>query len=132
MSLSPLWQSELLVIVHALAAILAIVLGGIQFALPKGTSTHVWLGRIWATVLGLVALSSFGIHHIRTFGPFSVIHLISLFTLYSLWDGVRSARNKKIKEHRKTMITLYVLALILTGAFTLLPGRVFHNVFFGA
>jgi len=29
------------------------------------------------------------------------------------------------------MIQLYLLALILTSAFTLLPGRIMHNVIFG-
>lgn len=37
-----------------------------------------------------------------------------------------------IKAHEKTMKSLYFLALIITGGFTLLPGRVMHTVLFGA
>jgi uncharacterized membrane protein len=33
--------------------------------------------------------------------------------------------------HRNSMIQLYVLALLLTGAFTLVPGRTMHAVIFG-
>jgi len=132
MNLSPLLDSHWVVILHALAAILAIVLGGIQLLMKKGTSAHRLLGRVWVGIMFLVAVSSFGIHEFRMFGPFSLIHLLSLLVLYSLWDGIRRIRKRDVAGHKKTMIHLYALALILTGAFTLLPGRVFYRVFFGA
>lgn len=36
-----------------------------------------------------------------------------------------------IQGHRKTMIRLYVAACLVTGAFTLLPGRLMHTLLFG-
>ncbi len=132
MNFEPLWQSEWIVIIHALAAILAVVLGAVQLAMPKGTPVHRGLGRVWVALIALVALSSFGIHHSRMFGLFSPIHLLSLFTLYTLWEAITAARANKIDKHKKDMIVLYVLALLLAGAFTLLPGRVFHEVVFGS
>ena len=44
----------------------------------------------------------------------------------SSWRGRR-----KVQAHRAIMINLFIFALVLTGAFTLLPGRVMHAVFFG-
>jgi len=132
MSLSPLLNSHWLVIVHALAAILAIVLGGIQLWIKKGTPVHRLLGRLWVSIMAVVAMSSFGIHQFQMFGPFSLIHLLSLLVLFSLWQGISRVRKGDVAGHKKTMVQLYVLALILTGAFTLLPGRVMYNVLFGA
>ena len=77
-----------------------------------------------------VALSSFFIHTIKMLGPFSPIHLLSAYTLYSVYEAITSARAGNIAQHKSTMIRLYGLALILTGAFTLLPGRIMHTVFF--
>lgn len=132
MNLTPLWDSSWVIVIHAIAALAAIVLGGLQFSLRKGTLTHRVLGRIWVAIMALVALSSFGINEFRMIGPFSVIHLLSLLVLYSLWQGVSRVRKGDIEGHKKTMVQLYWLALLLTGAFTLFPGRVFYRVLFGA
>lgn len=120
-----------LIQLHAVLAAGAIILGAIQFALPKGTGTHRVLGRIWVALMAVVALSSFFIHELRIFGPFSAIHLLSILVLISLWQAIRLARQGDIARHKKTMIRLYVLALLITGAFTFLPGRLMHRVFFG-
>lgn len=132
MSLAPLWGSGWITVLHALTALFAVVLGGIQLATRKGTTRHRYSGRLWVGIMALVALSSFGINEFRMLGPFSVIHLLSLLVLYSLWQSIRAVRNGDIALHRKIMVQLYVLALVLTGAFTMFPGRVFYRVFFGA
>jgi uncharacterized membrane protein len=36
-----------------------------------------------------------------------------------------------IRQHRIWMVLLYILALLVTGLFTLWPGRVMHGVLFG-
>ncbi|WP_393956232.1 hypothetical protein [Methylorubrum sp. POS3] len=41
------------------------------------------------------------------------------------------ARARRIEAHRWTMIGLFVGALVITGLFTLVPGRVMHAVLFG-
>jgi len=132
MSLSPLLSSHWIIILHASAAILAIVLGGWQFLMKKGTRFHRWLGRTWVSLMLVVAISSFGIHEFQMLGPFSLIHLLSLLVIHALWEGVTRIRKGDVVGHKKSMVQLYALALILTGAFTLLPGRVFYRVFFGA
>ena len=131
MSWSPLFTSGPIITGHALAALAAIALGALQLALPKGTFAHRGAGLAWIATMALVALSSFFINEFRTFGPFSPIHILSAFTLWALWSGVAAARRGDIAHHRQTMWSLYALALILTGAFTLLPGRRMHAVLFG-
>jgi len=132
MSLSPLLESNWIIILHASLALLAIVLGALQFLMKKGTVIHRLLGRLWIGMMAVVAVSSFGIHDIRMLGPFSVIHIVSLFVLVSLWEGVSRIRKGDIAGHKKTMTQLYAVALVLTGLFTLLPGRIFYRVLFGS
>ena len=82
--------------------------------------------------MAFVAVSGLFIHTIKLWGLFSPIHLLSFLTLITLWFAVKAARTGNIKRHEKIMKMLFFLALILTGLFTLVPGRVMHTVFFGA
>ena len=116
---------------HALAALLAIVLGGIQLCLEKGTLRHRLCGWLWVCLMVVVAVSSFFIHEIKLWGRWSPIHLLSLWTIFSLGLAIYYAQIGKIHRHRQVMRALYVFALILTGFFTLLPGRVMYQVVFG-
>lgn len=116
---------------HALAAMVAIILGGIQLAMKKGGAVHRLLGRLWVGLMAVVAASSFFIHEIKFWGLYSPIHVLSLWTLFSLGLAIYFVRVGKIKRHQQVMIALYGFALILTGFFTLLPGRVMHQVVFG-
>ncbi|MDG5495597.1 MULTISPECIES: DUF2306 domain-containing protein [Azospirillaceae] len=116
---------------HAVLAALAIMLGAVQFAMPKGTPLHRGLGYLWVTGMALVALSSFAIHELRVIGPFSPIHLLSIFVLYALIKAIIAARQGRIAQHKRGMILLYILGLLITGGFTLLPGRLMYRVLFG-
>jgi uncharacterized membrane protein len=116
---------------HALAAFAAIFVRGAQLVMRKGGNIHRVMGYIWVTLMVGVALSSFFIHELRMLGPFSVIHVLSIWTLLSVYLAVRTARERRINAHRRWMQNLYVLALLLTGAFTLLPGRTMYLVLFG-
>lgn len=131
MSLAPLIQSGTVITLHALAALPALVLGAVQFLLPKGGALHRIFGYVWAALMMAVAASSLAIHDIRMFGPFSPIHLLSLLVLVSVPMAVRAARRGQRRRHRAGMIELFLLALVGAGAFTLLPGRVMHEVVFG-
>jgi uncharacterized membrane protein len=81
MSLAPLLDAAPAIPLHAFAAMSAFVLGLVQFAAPKGTLPHRTLGWIWVLLMASVAVSSFWIHQIRLVGPWSPIHLLSIFTL---------------------------------------------------
>ena len=117
---------------HAIAAMIAIILGGVQLSMKKGGKTHKLLGRIWVGLMLIVSFSSFFIHEIQLWGAYSPIHLLSLWTIFSVGLALYYVRIGNIKRHKQVMIALYGFALILTGFFTLLPGRVMHQVVFGA
>ncbi len=131
MTFAPLFAAPLAVIIHALAAMAAFVLGTVQLAAPKGTLPHRTLGWIWVALMAVVASSSFLIHTICIYGPFSIIHGLSIITLIVLPMGVAHARNHRVVKHMRVMTLLFLGALVLSGFFTLMPGRIMHDVVFG-
>jgi uncharacterized membrane protein len=131
MSLAPLLDAAPAIPLHAFAAMAAFILGVVQLAAPKGTLPHRTLGWIWVLLMAFVAASSFWIHQIRLVGAWSPIHLLSIFTLVMLPLGVWRAHRHQVDAHRKTMISIFVGALVIAGLFTLLPGRIMHAVIFG-
>jgi uncharacterized membrane protein len=130
-SFAPLLDAKFPIPIHAIAAITAFVLGVVQFAGPKGTLPHRTLGWIWVGLMLTVAISSLWIHQIRLWGPWSPIHLLSIFTLSMLPFGVWMAHRHRVAEHRRIMILMFSGALVIAGLFTLLPGRIMHSVVFG-
>jgi uncharacterized membrane protein len=132
MSLAPLLDAAPQIPLHAFAAMAAFVLGVVQLAAPKGTLPHRALGWIWVALMGIVALSSFWIHQIRLVGPFSPIHLLSIFVLVVLPLGVWRAHRHQVAAHRRIMTLIFAGALVIAGLFTLLPGRIMHAVMFGS
>ena len=45
--------------------------------------------------------------------------------------AVHYSRQGNYRLHKIWMVLLYILALLVTGGFTLWPGRVMHGVLFG-
>jgi uncharacterized membrane protein len=131
MSLTPLLAAPAVIQLHAFAALAALGLGVAQIAAPKGTLPHRALGWAWVGLMGTVALSSFWITGLAGQGRWSWIHLISAFTLLALVSAVRHARRGNIRAHRIAMLALFAGALVVTGGFTLLPGRIMGTVVFG-
>ncbi|MGX1322934.1 putative membrane protein [Bradyrhizobium sp. USDA 377] len=132
MSLAPLLEAAPAIPLHAFAAMAAFVLGLVQFSAPKGTLPHRAIGWIWVVLMAVVAASSFWIHQIRLVGPFSPIHLLSIFTLVVLPLAVWRAHTHRVVDHRRMMILIFAGALVVAGLFTLVPGRIMHRVIFGA
>ena len=131
MNLAPLLAAPAVIQIHALAAFSAFSLGVVQLAAPKGTIPHRTVGWLWAGLMLAVVLSSFFIHEIRLWGPFSPIHLLSVFTLAMLPLAIWAARRHHVERHRRAMTSLFLGALVIAGGFTLLPGRIMHAVVFG-
>jgi uncharacterized membrane protein len=131
MTLAPLLAAPLAVRIHAFAAMAAFVVGPVQFAGPKGTLPHRLVGWSWAALMLTVALSSTFIHLLRIWGPWSPIHLLSLLVLVTLPLALWTAHRHEVRHHRRAMATLFIGALVITGGFTLLPGRIMHAVVFG-
>ena len=122
---------------HATLALLAVLIGLYIFLTKKGTKQHRILGRIWVTFLIIVSLTAIFIQAINP-GQYSLIHLLIPWTIgsliYSIWN-IKKFKNTKIERykfaHMYSMIGVYVGALLIAGAFTLMPGRFFHEILFG-
>ncbi len=130
MNIAPFLAAPPLVQLHATAALAAFALGAWQLAAPKGTLPHRTVGWAWVVLMAAVALSSFGITGGRGAGRFSWIHGISLFTLLALPVAVTHVRRGRTESHRWLMVGLFLGALVITGAFTLLPGRLMGRIVF--
>jgi uncharacterized membrane protein len=130
-SLAPLLDATPTIQLHAFAAMAAFALGVVQLAAPKGTLPHRTVGWIWVALMVIVAASSFWIHELRLWGPWSPIHLLAIFTLVTLPLAVLHARRHRVVRHRNAMIGIFTGALVVAGLFTFVPGRIMHAVAFG-
>ena len=131
MTIAPLLDATPAIQLHAFAAMTAFVLGIVQLSAPKGTLPHRTIGGIWVMLMVVVSLSSFWIHELRLWGPWSPIHLLSISTLVMLPLAVWAAHRHAVDYHRRAMTGIFLGALVLAGLFTLVPGRIMHNVVFG-
>jgi uncharacterized membrane protein len=131
MSLQPLLEAAPAIQVHAFAAMAAFVLGAVQLTAPKGTLPHRTIGYVWVTLMVVICVTSFWIHDLRIWGPWSPIHLLSIFTLAVLPFAVMHARRHRIAQHRNAMLAMFAGALLIAGLFTFVPGRIMYNVALG-
>jgi uncharacterized membrane protein len=131
MSLAPLLDATPAIQLHAFAAMAAFALGAVQLAAPKGTLPHRTVGWIWVALMVIVSATSFWIHELRLWGPWSPIHLLAIFTLAMLPLAVLHAHRHRVVRHRNAMIAIFTGALVVAGLFTFMPGRIMHAVLFG-
>jgi len=75
MTLDPLLSASQPIPEHAIAALVAMVLGGLQLWGPKGPRNHRTLGYIWVGLMAILVFSGFFIHVLKLVRPFSPIHL---------------------------------------------------------
>ena len=86
---------------------------------------HRAFGYAWVTCMLGAALTGLFIRdfNLPNIWGYTPIHLLIPLTLFSLYRAFRFLAEGQIAGHRKTMQWLYVWACLVTGAFTLLPGR---------
>lgn len=122
------------IIIHLATVVPALLLGPVVLLRRKGDATHRLLGRIWAVLMLVTAISS---AFIRTPGAgiagtgFSFIHIFTVWTLVNVPLAVLAARRGQIARHRGMMTGLYA-GLVIAGAFTMIPGRLLGSLVFGA
>jgi uncharacterized membrane protein len=116
-------------VLHLSSAIGALALGLTIMARPKGTASHRGMGRAWVGLMTTAALSSFWLTGLRE--GFSVIHLLSLWTLIAMALAIYFIRKGDVKRHKGFMIGTFLgLAGAAIGA--LVPGRLLYRFFFSA
>lgn len=130
MNLSPLLDASLPIQIHVATVVPAALIGPYLFLSRKGSPRHRFVGKIWIGLMVVSALSSFFIHTINLVLGFSPIHLLSAYVLYGSWSAVRAARAHRVRDHKLNVIGIYVGGIVVAGGFTLLPGRVMHDVMF--
>ncbi|PUE34215.1 DUF2306 domain-containing protein [Limnohabitans sp. Hippo3] len=86
---------------------------------------HRAFGYAWVTCMLGAALTGLFIRdfNLPNIWGYTPIYLLIPLTLFSLYRAFRFLAEGQIAGHRKTMQWLYVWACLVTGAFTLLPGR---------
>lgn len=131
MNLAPLTSASAVIQLHAWTAIAALGFGVFMMLRRKGTVTHRWVGRCWLVVMVITVVSSFFIHELRTWGPWSPIHILSLITMVLLLRAYQAIRQRKIMQHAELMKSAFYNALLLASFFTFLPDRIMHDVVFG-
>lgn len=119
---------NVLLYVHLATVIPAIPLGAYVLTGVKGTARHRLLGRIWAILMLVTAVAAFLISGLSL--RFNPIQLFSVLVVYAVVRAVTQARNGQIERHRKTMLLLYT-GMLIAGAFTFAPGRLFGSWLLG-
>ncbi len=126
-----LWNAQPMVIkAHVAAALTAVALGGVMMVSRKGATFHRTLGWIWSGFMATAAGASLFIVGLNG-DHWSFIHLLSGWTLFALPMALFAARRHNVALHRRTMMGLFYIGLLVTGAFTFLPGRIMWRLFFG-
>ena len=118
-----------MIALHLAAAVLSLAIGALVLARRKGTRSHKLLGRVWVALMLVVALSSFWILELRDGAGFSVIHLLSAWTLVSLALAVYFIRRGNVRAHKGFMVGTF-LGLAGAGLGALAPGRTLYLFFF--
>lgn len=130
-TLQPLLEADAIIQLHVAAASAALVLGPLALYRTRRDVLHKIVGYSWVMGMGVTALSSFWIHTFPLIGPFSPIHLLAVFALWSLFEGMRHVFAGRIRLHQEVLRSLYWRGLIVAGLFNFLPGRVTNRTVFG-
>jgi uncharacterized membrane protein len=84
-----------------------------------------------ATAVDALFVHTTALHNVPNLFGFTPLHVLAVWTL--LWAplGVYFARAHNIRRHRAIMVGLFFGVQVIAGLFTLFPGRIMHDVFFG-
>ena len=105
--------------IHVAFGVLAIVLGLVIFCINKGTRLHRVLGYLYvASMLGLNITALMIYRVFGGFGPFHVLAIISLVTLFGGWVQAyfKHPPEKWLRRHYEGMCWSYVGLLAATAA----------------
>lgn len=118
--------------IHALAALTALIIGPLALYRKRRDIIHKTVGYLWITAMLTTAISSFWISSFGIIGPFSPIHLLSIWTFIVVFRAINFARIGKIKAHSEMLRWLYWGGLWVAFALNFLPGRLSNRVLFGS
>jgi len=116
--------------VHLLTITVALVLTPVVLWRRRGDRRHRVTGYVWVMAMALSALDSLAIRQIGN-GRFSLIHILSVYTLGALVWMIVCARRGDHAGHRGSIRGMVTGALLIAGSFTLIPSRLLGHWLFG-
>ena len=115
---------------HLFTIVLAVGLTPVMLLRRRGDRLHRALGWVWVTAMMLTALLSFNLRVINN-GSFSIIHLLSVWTVIQVPIIVWTARTHNVKRHRRAVRGMVIGALLVAGFFTFPFNRLLGHWLFG-
>ncbi|MGY0627527.1 MAG: DUF2306 domain-containing protein [Paraglaciecola chathamensis] len=117
---------------HLATVLPAFLIGTYLLANRKGTPTHRTLGKVYMGLMLVTALLT--LFMAAQVGPvlighFGYVHLFSLLVLYAVPSAYFAVRKGNIAKHKRSMLLLYVGAILIAGGFTFTPGRMLYDWF---
>ncbi|MFT7035703.1 MAG: putative membrane protein [Cyclobacteriaceae bacterium] len=123
-----------LMYLHLATVVPCFVIGTLLLIIKKGTSIHVFFGKIYMILMLITAcVTMFMPAEVgpRILNHFGWIHSFSFLTIYTVPTAYWAIKRGNVKTHKRKMILLYFGAIIIAGGFTFAPGRYLHSLFFG-
>lgn len=108
------------ILVHAGAAFLVLVIGPVNILRPRRDAMHRMLGRTWVAIMYLTCGSSF------FFGledGFTFLHGLSVFTIITVSLGVLSIVRGNRRAHAANMVGSYIGTMAAFGFAAFVPNR---------
>lgn len=118
-----------LIVAHMVPAIAALPLGAFVLFSRNGDRWHKLAGRVWATLMLMVAVTSLWITGLNG-AWWSPIHLLSLLTIAAIPLAVWRVRRGQVAAHRRAMTAVFI-GLLVAGAWAATPGRTLGNLLWG-
>ena len=116
---------------HIATILIALVLTPVMLLRRRGDRFHRRLGWVWAVSLATTAMLTFGIRGINQ-GSFSLIHILSAWTLIQVPLLVWHARRHNHAKHRAAVRGIVTGALLVAGFFTFPFDRLMGEWLFGS
>lgn len=113
--------------IHLLAVIPSLLLGAINLGLKKGTQLHKNIGKAWAILMLITAISSL---FIKSTASYTWLHLFSIIVIICIPVGVYSIRHGNVKRHSYCMFGAYVGTVISSYFAIATPGRFLNGLLF--
>jgi uncharacterized membrane protein len=107
---------------HLATVSVALVLTPVMLLRRRGDPPHRLLGWVWGLSMLATAIISFDLR-LTNHGRFSIIHILSAWTVVQVPIIIWSARTRNVARHRRAVRGMVTGALIIAGLFTLPFGR---------
>lgn len=119
-----------LIWLHLATILVATALTPVMLLRVRGDRRHRAIGKVWIAAMLATAISSLFIH-VSGPGRFSIIHLLSIWTLVQVPLIWWTARHHDVARHRRAVHGMVIGALLVAGFFTFPFHRLLGTWLFG-